>query len=67
MRISDEYTNILRYMYITRFNGDPSRTGASHEDHPIPEFPTPTLESGRDLINSGNGQRGTKTDKRDTG
>ncbi len=47
----DEYVNILRYMYITRFNGDPSRTGSSHENKPIPETPTPSLirslESGR--------------------
>jgi hypothetical protein len=43
MKIFDKYSNILRYMYRTRFNGDPSRTGSSHEDHPIPETPTPSL------------------------
>jgi hypothetical protein len=43
MKIFDEYVNILRSMYITRFNGDPSKTGSSHEDHPIPETPTPSL------------------------
>ncbi len=32
MKIFDEYVNILRCMYSTRFNGDPSRTGSSHED-----------------------------------
>ena len=51
MKIFDEYANILRCMYNTRFNGDPSRTGSSHEDHSIPETPTPSLirslESGR--------------------
>ena len=50
-KIFDEYVNILRYMYNTRFNGDPSRTGSSHEDNPIPEDPPPplirSLESGR--------------------
>jgi hypothetical protein len=51
MRIFDEYLNILRCMYNVRFNGDPSRTGSSHEGHPIPETPTPSslirsLESG---------------------
>ena len=50
-KIFDEYVNILRCMYITRFNGDPSRTGSSHEDNPIPETPNPplirSLESGR--------------------
>ena len=40
-KIFDEYANILRCMYITRFNGDPSRTGSSHEDNPIPEDPPP--------------------------
>ena len=43
MKIFDEYANILRCMYNTRFNGDPSRTGSSHEDHLIPETPTPSL------------------------
>jgi hypothetical protein len=51
MRIFDEYANILRCLNNTRFNGDPSRTGSSHEDHPIPETPVPSLirflESGR--------------------
>ena len=51
MKIFDEYANILRCMYNTRFNGDPSRTGSSHENKPIPETPTPSLirslESGR--------------------
>ena len=51
MKIFDEYVNILRCMYIIRFNGDPSRTGSSHEDNPIPETPNPplirSLESGR--------------------
>ncbi len=27
--VFDEYVNILRCMYSTRFNGDPSRTGSS--------------------------------------
>jgi hypothetical protein len=40
-KIFDEYANILRFMYSTRFNGDPSRTGSSHEDNPIPENPPP--------------------------
>jgi hypothetical protein len=51
MKIFDEYANILRCMYSTRFNGDPSRTGSSHEDNPTPENPPPflirSLESGR--------------------
>ncbi len=50
-KIFDEYANILRCMYSTRFTGDPSRTGSSHEDNPIPENPSPplirSLESGR--------------------
>ena len=41
MKIFDEYANILRCMYSTRFNGDPSRTGSSHEDNPTPENPPP--------------------------
>ena len=51
VRIFDEYANILRYIYITRFKGDPSRIGSSHEDNPIPETLTPSLirslQSGR--------------------
>ena len=51
MKIFDEYANILRCMYSTRFNGDPFRTGSSHEDNPTPQTPTPSLlrslESGR--------------------
>ena len=51
MKIFDEYANILRCMYSTRFNGDPSRTGSSHEDNPTPGNPFPplirSLESGR--------------------
>ena len=43
MKIFDEYANILRCMYSTRFNGDPSRTGSSHEDNPISENPSPPL------------------------
>ena len=38
-KIFDEYANILRCMYSTRFNGDPFRTGSSHEDNSIPEKP----------------------------
>ena len=51
MKMFDEYANILRCMYSTRFTGDLSRTGSSLDDHPIPETPTPSLirslESGR--------------------
>ena len=43
MKIFDEYPNTLRYMYSTRFNGDPSRSGSSHEDNPISENPSPPL------------------------
>ena len=51
MRIFDEYTNILRCMYSTRFNGGPSGSGSSTEDHQSLKTPTPSvirsLESGR--------------------
>ena len=51
MRIFDEYANILRCMYSTRFSGGSSGTGSSPEDQPIPETSIPSLirslESGR--------------------
>ena len=31
MRVFDEYTNILKYMYSTRFNGGSGRSGSSSE------------------------------------
>jgi hypothetical protein len=50
-RMFDEYANILRCMYNTRFSGDSSETGSSPEDQLIPKTSTPSLirslESGR--------------------
>ena len=50
-RMFDEYANILRCMYNTRFSGGSSETGSSLEDQPIPRTSTPSfitsLESGR--------------------
>ena len=43
MRIFDEYTNILRCMYSTRFNGGPSGSGSSTEDLQSLKTPTPSL------------------------
>jgi hypothetical protein len=36
MRVFDVYTNILKYMYITRFDGGPTRLEASPEAQPTP-------------------------------
>ena len=51
MRIFDEYANILKCMYSTRFNRGPARTGTSLEVQPAPSAFTPslisTLETGR--------------------
>ena len=41
MRIFDEYPNILKYMYSTRFNGGSTRVGTSLEAQPTPETTTP--------------------------
>ena len=43
LKIFDEYANILRCMYSTRFNGDSSGIGSSPGDPPSPETPTPSL------------------------
>ena len=47
MRIFDEYTNNLRCMYSTRFNGCTARSesGTSTEAHPTPETTTSSLIS----------------------
>ena len=37
----DEYTNILKDMYITRFNGRPADREASVQAHSVPRVPTP--------------------------
>ncbi len=37
----DEYTNILKDMYITRFNGRPVDREASAQAHSVPRVPTP--------------------------
>ena len=54
MRIFDEYANILKCMYRTRFNGAPPGQGTSLEAQPTPETVTPslirTLESGGPLV-----------------
>ena len=42
-RIFDEYANILRCMYSTRFSGGSSGTGSSPEDQLIPKTSTPSL------------------------
>jgi hypothetical protein len=58
MRIFDEYANILRCMYSTRFSGGSSGTGSSPEDQPIPKTSTlPSLDPWNpdDLINSEDG------------
>ena len=51
MKIFDEYANILRCIYRTRFSGGSSGTGSSTEDPPIHKTSTPSLirslESGR--------------------
>ena len=51
LRIFDEYANILRCMYSTRYRGGPSGTGSSTEGPKIPETSVPflirSLESGR--------------------
>ena len=51
LRIFDEYANILRCMYSTRYRGGPSGTGSSIEGPKIPETSAPSLirslESGR--------------------
>ena len=51
MRIFDEYANILKCMYSTRFNGGSTRAGTSSEAQPTPNADTPslisTLETGR--------------------
>ena len=36
MRVFDVYTNILKYMYITRFNGGATRSEASPNAQPTP-------------------------------
>jgi hypothetical protein len=50
MRIFDEYENILKYIYSTRFNGGSSGTGSSPKDQSPLETSTPylirSLESG---------------------
>ena len=43
MKIFDEYSNILRYMYSTRFRGGSSGTGSSTEGPQIPETSVPSL------------------------
>jgi hypothetical protein len=56
VRKLDEYVNILKCMYSTRFNGGSTRVGSSLEDQPTPRPPVhhplpwkfmSTLESGR--------------------
>jgi hypothetical protein len=51
MRIFDEYTNILKYMYGTRFNSGSTRAGTSRDDQStpidIPPYLISTIETGR--------------------
>ena len=43
LRIFDEYANILRCMYSTRYRGGPSGTRSSTEGPKIPETSSPSL------------------------
>jgi len=45
MRVFDVYTNILIYMYSTRFNGGPTRLEDSPEDQPTPIVVTPLIRT----------------------
>ena len=45
LRVFDLYVNILKYMYITRFSGGPTRSEASPEVQPTPIVVTPLIRT----------------------
>ncbi len=45
LRVFDVYANILKYMYITRFRGGPTRSEASPEAQPTPIVVTPLIRT----------------------
>ena len=45
MRVFDEYANILKCMYSTRFSGDTTRPEASSEAQPTPIVVTPLIRT----------------------
>jgi hypothetical protein len=45
MRVFDVYVNILKYMYITRFDGGPTRSEASPKVQPTPIVVTPLIRT----------------------
>jgi hypothetical protein len=64
LRIFDEYPNILRYVYITRFRGGSSGTGSSTEGPQIPEVSVLSLIRSLESGLPDNFRRRTERNKR---